>query len=70
MMTKLKSWLGQVISEKTTVESTPVVVSPRHQLTTLEGMTKPQLLDYAKQHDIFINARKRKEEIIEIILRN
>lgn len=69
-MTKLKSWLGQIIAKEQTVESSPLIVSPRFQKEELETMTKTQLLEYAKQHDIFINARKRKEEIIAIMLRN
>lgn len=69
-MTKLKSWLGQIISDEKTVESNPLIVSPRFKRENLETMTKVELLNYAKQHDIFINARKRKEEIIMILLRN
>lgn len=70
MMTKLRSWLGKVISEENSIESAPVVVTPRHEIAHLQAMTKSALLDYAREHDIFINARKRKEEIIEIIVRN
>jgi hypothetical protein len=69
-MTKLKSWLGQIISDEKTVESSPLIVSPRFKRENLETMTKVELLNYAKRHDIFINARKRKEEIIMILLRN
>jgi hypothetical protein len=69
-MTKLKSWLGQIINDEKTVESNPLIVSPRFKRENLETMTKVELLNYAKQHDIFINARKRKEEIIMILLRN
>ncbi len=69
-MTKLKSWLGRIIEKDQTVESNPLIVAPRFQKENLETMTKVQLLEYARQHDIFINARKRKEEIIAILLRN
>lgn len=69
-MTKLKSWLGQIIAKEQTVESNPLIVAPRFKKENLEAMTKVELLDYARQHDIFINARKRKEEIIAILLRN
>jgi len=69
-MTKLKSWLGRIVEKDQTVESNPLIVAPRFQKENLETMTKVQLLEYARQHDIFINARKRKEEIIAILLRN
>jgi len=69
-MTTLKSWLGQIIAKEQTVEASPLVVAPRFQKENLETMTKVQLLEYARQHDIFINARKRKDEIIAILLRN
>jgi hypothetical protein len=68
-MTKLKSWLGKIISKEDSVESAPLIVEPRHHKVDLESMTKAELLEYARKHDIFINARKRKEEIIQILLR-
>lgn len=69
-MTTLRSWLGKLISEENSIESAPVVVTPRHDIAQLQAMTKTQLLNYAREYGIFINARKRKEEIIEIIVRN
>lgn len=66
----LKSWLGQTVEPKETVESTPVVVAPRHDPEKLSAMTKKELLDYAREYGLTINARKKKEEIILILLRN
>lgn len=65
----MKSWLGQIINKDQTVESTPLVITPRHDLALLESMTKKQLLAYAREHNIAINSRKRKEEIVTILMR-
>lgn len=66
----LKSWLGRTIEQQETVESTPLVISPRHDPDKLAAMTKRELLDYAHKHGFSINARKKKEEIILILMKN
>lgn len=66
----LKSWLGRTVEPADTVESSPVVVAPRHDPERLAGMTKKELLDYAREHGLTINARKKKEEIIMILMKN
>lgn len=68
-MISIKSWLGQTVNKDEAVESAPLVVAPRHDLTRLEAMTKKELLTYAREHGVAINARKRKEEIIRILMR-
>ena len=65
----MRSWLGQIINKEQAVESTPLVVAPRHDLAQLESMTKKELLAYAREHSIAINSRKRKEEIVAILMR-
>lgn len=65
----IKSWLGQIIDKDQAVESAPLVVAPRHDLAQLEAMTKKELLAYARKHGTAINARKRKEEIVKILMR-
>lgn len=65
----MKSWLGQIIDKDQTVESAPLVITPRHDLARLESMTKKELLAYAREHSVAINARKRKEEIVAILMR-
>lgn len=68
-MTVLKSWLGRIVTEENTVKSSTVLVSPRQPVENFESMTKNELLDYAKKRNITISVRKRKQEIIEILLR-
>jgi hypothetical protein len=66
----IKSWLGQIIDKDQAVESAPLVITPRHDLGKLQAMTKKELLIYAREHSIAINSRKRKEEIVTILMRN
>lgn len=68
-MTVLKSWLGRIVTKENTVKSSTVLVSPRQPVENFESMTKNELLDYAKKRNITISVRKRKQEIIEILLR-
>ena len=69
-MTTPKSWLGQTVNRDNAVEAAPITVLPRHDVGLLESMTKQELLDYARKHDIFINSRRKKQEIIEILARS
>lgn len=68
----LKSWLGRKVPkpEESDLESAPLVVAPRHDPEKLDAMTKRELLDYAHEHGITINSRKKKEEIILILMRH
>jgi len=68
-MSSIKSWLGQTVNKDQAVESAPLVVAPRHDLARLEAMTKKELLIYAREHGVAINARKKKEEIVRILMR-
>lgn len=65
----IKSWLGQTVDKTQAVESTPLVVTPRHDINKLSAMTKKELIEYAKSHGISVNTRRRKEEIIDILIR-
>ncbi len=67
-MSNIKSWLDQQIAN--TEQITPVVVKVRHDTEKLNTLTKKQLIAYAKERDIPINTRKKREELIEIIIRS
>ena len=64
-----KSFLGKEVP-KDSVVSEPLVVKNRHDLAVLESMTKKEILAYAHEHGVAVNSRKKKEEIITIILRS
>lgn len=66
----IRTWLGQQISKEQAVMSNPLVVTQRHNVEYLNGLTKKQVVAYAKEHNIQINSRKKREELIEIILRS
>jgi hypothetical protein len=68
-MSNIKSWLDSQIEN---VEKDPkaVVVGPRHDPQMLNQLTKKEVIDYAHKHEIKINSRKKKEELIEIIIRS
>lgn len=63
----IKSWLGQQIEQE---QSKPLVVSPRHKVEDLIQLTKKEVIAYAHAHGIAINSRKKKEELIDIIVRS
>jgi hypothetical protein len=63
----IKSWLGKQIEQD---QSKPLVVSPRHSAEELSLLTKKEVIAYAHAHGIAINSRKKKEELIEIIVRS
>ena len=67
-MSNIKSWLDQQIANEE--KTTPVVVKVRHDTEKLNTFTKKQLIAYAKEHSISINSRKKREELIEIIIRS
>jgi shikimate kinase len=66
-MDKIKSWLGKQIEHE---QSKPLVVKSRHNLAELNQLTKKEVLVYARASGVVVNSRKKKEEIIEIILRS
>lgn len=67
-MSNIKSWLDQQIAN--TEQISPIVVKVRHDTEKLNTLTKKQLIAYAKERDIPINTRKKREELIEIIIRS
>ena len=64
---KIKSWLGSQIKND---QGKPLVVEPRHDANALNLLTKKEVVSYAHAHGIAINSRKKKEELIEIIIRS
>jgi 5S rRNA maturation endonuclease (ribonuclease M5) len=48
----------------------PLVVEPRHDANALNLLTKKEVVAYANARGIAINSRKKKEELIEIIIRS
>jgi hypothetical protein len=66
-MSNIKSWLDQQITSE--IEKPPLVVKVRHDIDKLNTLTKKQLIVYAKERGIAINTRKKREELIEIIIR-
>jgi hypothetical protein len=66
----IKSFLGKKIKEEGSHKQQPLIVSPRHSAEDLNGLTKKEVIAYAHKHNILINSRKKKEELIEIIIRS
>jgi hypothetical protein len=64
---KIKSWLGTQIKKD---QEKPLIVSTRHDPNALNQLTKKEVIAYAHARGIAINSRKKKEELIEIILRS
>ena len=69
-MSDIKSFLGKQIEQDTTIVDKEIVVQSKHNLDTLSAMTKKDIVAYAHKYAIQINSRKKKEELIDIILRN
>lgn len=67
LVEKIKSWLGTQIKKD---QGNPLVVGPRHDVDSLNLLTKKEVVAYAHAHGITINSRKKKEELIEIIIRS
>jgi hypothetical protein len=68
-MSNIKSWLDNQI-ENAEKDSKAVVVGPRHNASELSFLTKKEVIAYAHAHGIAINSRKKKEELIDIIVRS
>jgi len=66
----IKSFLGKKIDEESSLKSETLVVQPRHKADDLNTLTKKEVIEYAHKHGISVNSRKKKEELIEIIVRS
>ena len=66
-MEKIKSWLETQLKKQ---QEKPLIVEPRHDAEALNLLTKKEVVAYAHAHGIAINSRKKKEELIEIIVRS
>jgi len=69
-MSNIKSFLGKQIDQDAAIIDKEIVVQSKHNLDTLSAMTKKEVIAYAHKYAILINSRKKKEELIDTILRN
>ena len=69
-MNTIKSFLGKQVDENTSLVSETLIVSPRYDYNALNQLTKKEVIAFAHANSIAINSRKKKEELIEIILRS
>jgi len=69
-MSNIKSFLGKNIDQDTAITSEPLIVQSNHKLAQLESLTKKEVVAYAHKYGIAINSRKKKDELIEIIIRS
>jgi hypothetical protein len=69
-MNKIKSFLGKQINNDTAITSEPLIVKSKHNPAELTALTKKEIVAYAHKYGIAINSRKKKDELIVIILRN
>jgi len=69
-MVSIKTFMGREIDNTIATISEPLIVTSRHNPGALELLTKKQVIAYARSHNIAINTRDKKEEIINIIIRN
>jgi hypothetical protein len=69
-MSNIKSFLGKQIDQDTAIVGKEIVVQSCHSMEDLSAMTKKEVIEYAHKYAILINSRKKKDELIEIILRN
>jgi len=67
MEDKITKWLNKKIQEGNPIK--PLIVSARHDLEYLNQLTKKEVIAYAKNRGIKFNSRKKKHELIDIILR-
>ena len=70
VMSNIKSFLGKQIDQDTAIVGKEIVVQSCHSMEDLSAMTKKEVIEYAHKYAILINSRKKKDELIEIILRN
>lgn len=69
-MNTIKSFLGKQVDENTSLVSETLIVSTRYDYNALNQLTKKEVIAFAHANSIAINSRKKKEELIEIILRS
>jgi hypothetical protein len=67
---QIKSFLGKQIDNDLAITSEPLIVQSKHNAEHLASLTKKEVVAYAHKYGIAINSRKKKEELIEIIIRN
>jgi hypothetical protein len=67
---QIKSFMGKQINNDTAITSEPLIVQSKHSSAQLESLTKKEVIAYAHKYGIAINSRKKKDDLIEIILRN
>jgi hypothetical protein len=67
---QIKSFLGKHIDNNIAITSEPLIVQSKHNAEQLLTLTKKEVVAYAHKYGIAINSRKKKDELIEIILRN
>jgi len=68
MEDKIKKWLSNKIKEENPPK--PLIVSTRHDTEYLNRLTKKEVIAYARSCGIGFNSRKKKQELIDIILRS
>ena len=67
---QIKSFMGKQIDNDLAITSEPLIVQSKHGLAQLESLTKKEVIAYAHKYGIAINSRKKKDDLIETILRN
>lgn len=67
---QIKSFMGKQIDNDLAITSEPLIVQSKHSLAQLESLTKKEVIAYAHKYGIAINSRKKKDDLIETILRN
>ena len=67
---QIKSFLGKQIDNELAITSEPLIVQSKHSTDHLQSLTKKEVVAYAHKYGIAINSRKKKDDLIEIILRN
>jgi len=66
---QIKSFLGKQVDKSQSITSETLVVQSVHNRDELNALTKKEIIAYAHKYDIAVNSRKKKEELISIILR-
>jgi hypothetical protein len=67
---QIRSFLGKQIDNDTAITSEPLIVQSKHNADHLASLTKKEVVAYAHKYGIAINSRKKKDELVEIILRS
>lgn len=67
---QIKSFLGKQIDNDLAITSEPLIVQSKHSAAYLQSITKKEVVAYAHKYGIAINSRKKKDDLIETILRN